>query len=579
MKSLKTRISAIISWSLYGKLSRKITTVFLLFIISSVTLSYMLYKYNAANYALTNIKQSTKQTLVSVSQNISNMIESTDNNYSLLLKTDIAALSSGRLDADTLRFYDTYLFTIVDTYDQISSIYFTDFSNYLYGVDKSGKKPLQISSLSEATWYEDALQAKGGYILRHNAGGIFGVPTSGFLSMIRVVNNLETQMPLGFAILNIPDSYITSLFQAVFPSKDADITLFSENNAAMIYSGDALSKEVTASVFEHVNKQNTYYSYQDKDSLIAGLYMDNLGYTLVVNIPINYSHNFSNPLFGNWILLLLINIVLMFLCSLLLSKSIANPIHNLIHSMRGIKEKDFGPVEVVHPDSEIGMLEDNYNHMILEIESLLDRLLTEQRLKRKIALNVLQEQIKPHFLYNTLDAIGCIALTDEPVKVYEAIETLGSFYRRSLGKGQEILSLREEVEIVKDYISLLSLRYESLFDIVYEIDTTLLNMQIPKLVLQPFIENSIYHGIKPLGEKGYIILSIYKSDSNVFIRIKDNGVGMSAPKINAIKKALETHSTTSGIGLIGTLERFSLFYGEQCIYEIQSEKMWEVPLL
>ncbi len=573
MHVMKKYITRMVNWSFYGKLSRKITTVFLLFVITSITLSYSLFQYNATSYTLSNINRSTKQTLVSISQNITDMIRIANSNYALLLKTDIEALTSNNLDSEKLRFYDTYLFTIVDTYEQINSIYVTDFSKHIYGIDKTGIKSLCIDSIDMAPWYQNAINAQGGYLLCYNAGNIFKNDySSDFISMIRVVNNLETQKPMGFVILNISCDSISSMFQTVFPSTHANVSLYTEENILTTSTGKQIDTNTRNTILSKINKEQPYYSFTDKNNLVAGLYIEDLDYKLVANLPINYKTDFSNPLFGNGALVLLINILLMLLCSVLLSKSIADPIHNLIHSMRGVKHEDFSPVKVLHPNSELGMLEENYNRMIQEIQSLLDRLIKEQNVKRRIELRVLQEQIKPHFLYNTLDAIGCMALTDDPMAVYGAIETLGSFYRQSLSKGEPIITLEKEIQIVKDYVALLTLRYESLFDITYNIDATLLALQVPKLILQPLIENCIYHGIKPLGEKGYIHIQIYYQESFVSICITDNGIGIDELTIKTLSYLSPKLDKSLGIGLVGTLERLTIFYGELFHYKIESKR-------
>ena len=107
--------------------------------------------------------------------------------------------------------------------------------------------------------------------------------------------------------------------------------------------------------------------------------------------------------------------------------------------------------------------------------------------------------MKPHFLYNTLDTIGYIVLTGDTNQAYDAITALGSFYRQSLSKGKQYITLEQELQIIKDYTSLLSLRYEDLFTVNYDVDETLYQHEIIKLLLQPLVENSVYHGIKPLG--------------------------------------------------------------------------------
>ena len=195
----------------------------------------------------------------------------------------------------------------------------------------------------------------------------------------------------------------------------------------------------------------------------------------------------------------------------------------MIQAMGRAENGNFEPVAVRHPNSELGLLEIHYNHLIERLQFLMERLVQEQKLKRKTELRALQEQMKPHFLYNTLDTIGYIVLTGDTNQAYDAITALGSFYRQSLSKGKQFITLEQELQIIKDYTSLLSLRYEDLFTVNYDVDETLYQHEIIKLLLQPLVENSVYHGIKPLGEPGTILISVKRQETLICLTVTDNG--------------------------------------------------------
>ena len=170
--------------------------------------------------------------------------------------------------------------------------------------------------------------------------------------------------------------------------------------------------------------------------------------------------------------------------------------------------------------------------------------------------NVIQEQIKPHFLYNTLNTIGCMAFENSREEVYEAVETMGNFYRKFLSKGNDNITIADEVDIVKSYIKLLRYRYDNLFEDQYYIQEDLKPVVILKLILQPLVENCIYHGIRPKGEKGIIKISIYSIDDKIHIVIYDSGIGMGKDEIAQLMSGQNKKS----FGFKGTIDRIRNFY-------------------
>lgn len=558
-------------WAFHHKISRKIGIVFFLFILTSIFISFLLYQSISAIFTKKNLDQSLYQTLLSIETNIENIIENADNNYNLLLKVGLGNLVNTPMDETRRKFYDNYLFTIVDSYTHLDAIYITDLKSHLYGIDKNGQKSLAISEIAKAPWYEEVLAAKGGYVLVNEAGGIFEKNYKNhFVSLIRTINDLETQMPIGFAILNIPTKSLALLFEQVSKDAPTQMILLDEKNQELAGSKEYYREDIRKKMLPHLQNKGDFYSQVHKRNIYIGLHFKDRSWKLLGTFPISGKKELEEALNLVFVLLLLGNVILMIFCALILSRSVKKPIYRLIYAMQEIKEGELFPVKVEHPASEIGILESNYNHMIREIKALLSRLVAEQKVQRQMELSVLQEQIKPHFLYNTLDTIRCMVLTQDPMEVYDAIETLGSFYRQSLSGGNQIITIEDELKITKDYITLLTFRYSSLFEVSYQIDPHLLSYKVPKLFLQPLIENSVYHGIKPLGEEGQIILSVGFEETFIVITVFDNGVGIKPEVIDFIQK--EQWSKGNSIGLFATLERMRIFYGKDFQVEVVSGK-------
>jgi two-component system sensor histidine kinase YesM len=242
-----------------------------------------------------------------------------------------------------------------------------------------------------------------------------------------------------------------------------------------------------------------------------------------------------------------------------------------VESLKDIEKGMFHPVEINCGNDEIGKLRDAYNIMIKEIDRLIKRVIKEQKIKRKTELNILQEQIKPHFLYNTFDAISALILLEKNKEAYTMIKALGNFYKTSLSSGKEIIPINEEIKTVENYLTILKMRYKDIFTTEFHIDNEIVHYKIPKLILQPFVENAVYHGIKPKGETGIISITACQKENFILFIIEDTGVGMDEEVLQQISIQDDT-KTTAHFGIRGTIERLKIFYGVKDVFSIESKK-------
>ena len=256
----------------------------------------------------------------------------------------------------------------------------------------------------------------------------------------------------------------------------------------------------------------------------------------------------------------------MWLINTYIAKNVIYPIQRLVDSMTEVQNGWLHRVSMNVSDDEIGLLKNSYNAMLIEINQLIEELLQKEKTLRMAELDALQEQMKPHFLYNTLDMIRYMALENRTDEVYNMLETLGNFYRRFLSKGSTDLSLGEEIEIVKSYLTLQRTRFEDIFTDEYEIEEGLSSIRVPRLILQPLVENSIYHGIRPKGDHGVIRVTVKRQEDFLFLSIYDNGIGMSAHQ----RELLFSGKDSRSFGFQGTIERIRYYYKTEDVFEIHS---------
>jgi two-component system sensor histidine kinase YesM len=257
-----------------------------------------------------------------------------------------------------------------------------------------------------------------------------------------------------------------------------------------------------------------------------------------------------------------------------ISSNIARPIDLLTEAMTNTKtDGELHEINLSLPNNEIRGLADSYNSMIVHINNLIAELIEKENSIRKAEMRTLQEQIKPHFLYNSIETLSYMALQSNAPNVHDALETLGSFYRNFLSKGSREIPLRNELLIVKDYLALQKLRYGDVFDDEYIVEEPVLKTLIPKLILQPLVENSLYHGVRLKGEKGLIRISAFEKDEAVHITVYDTGVGMTQQQISDVLSGFsaDEEEELSGFGLKGTIERMRYYCNDHEVIQIRSE--------
>ena len=290
-----------------------------------------------------------------------------------------------------------------------------------------------------------------------------------------------------------------------------------------------------------------------------------------------------------------------FVALLLVSNSLTAALTRLEKRMSIVQGGDF-EVRFFYPyQDEVGSLARSFNCMLDEIERLVkkqDETIQElkrerdfvaevQKQKRKAELKALQAQINPHFLYNTLNAITWQAADKGEEEISILSSSLGRFFRISLSKGEEVISLREEIEHVTSYLEIQSIRYGEKLNYDIEVDSSLMEYKVLKLILQPLAENSIYHGIKEKAQAGWIhiraqLIHIDKVNDRLQISVWDNGLGIACDMLKKINYSLANGETNSadGYGIFNVNERIRLYYGEQygLLYESE-EGEWTKAIL
>lgn len=292
----------------------------------------------------------------------------------------------------------------------------------------------------------------------------------------------------------------------------------------------------------------------------------------VLNQEMSAQSNFS--FFVNMLLVLIV-ISVGFFAFLYISKSIMDPIEKLLSMSNKISEGDFSSrVELSESGDpeEFNELASSMNTMSEKIELLIEKSIEEQKQLQLLEVKALQAQITPHFLYNTLDAIIWEAEAKNMTGVIKLVTSLSSFFRISLSHGIDFIPISNEIAHVRSYLAIQQMRYSDILTYEINVDEGLDNRLILKLLLQPLVENSLYHGIRNTRERGKITISVTRLGDKVRFCVADNGIGMTAETLKTLKNELNSDSgNEKSYGLFNVSRRLKLYYGLSEGLEIKSE--------
>lgn len=266
-------------------------------------------------------------------------------------------------------------------------------------------------------------------------------------------------------------------------------------------------------------------------------------------------------------------IVLALILSRLLARNITYPIQRLRDSMKKVQTGEFPTIDLeVSSENEIGSLTKSFNVMTHRIQELMAQNIHEQEQKRKSELKALQSQINPHFLYNTLDSIIWMAEGKKNEEVVLMTASLARLLRQSISNEDELVSIGQEAEYARSYLTIQKMRYKDKLEFQIDISPAIFGVKIIKLVLQPIIENAIYHGLKYKDSKGFLIVRGYREGEKAVLEVEDNGVGMDEETLSHIFEKHKVNYHSNGVGVYNVQKRLKLYYGEEYGIVYKSKK-------
>ena len=347
--------------------------------------------------------------------------------------------------------------------------------------------------------------------------------------------------------------------------------------------GYAFILDAKGNIVYHPQQQQLYNELQtenislimdtDEDTVLTGtgndgkLYSisrsEKTGWTVVDCTNVKELLSKSRQAQSVYVLTAIILVIVALLFSRFMARSITLPIQKLRDSMKKVQEGDFSVSDVVvDSKNEIGSLTKSFDVMTHRIHELMEQNVHEQEEKRKSELKALQSQINPHFLYNTLDSIIWMAEGQKNEEVVLMTASLARLLRQSISNEDEVVPIANEVEYARGDLTIQKMRYKDKLEFQIEVDSSILYIPLIKLVLQPIIENAIYHGLKYKESKGLLIVKGFMKDGNAVLQVIDDGVGMDEETLAHIYDKHKVNYHSNGVGVYNVQKRLKLYYGE-----------------
>ncbi len=266
------------------------------------------------------------------------------------------------------------------------------------------------------------------------------------------------------------------------------------------------------------------------------------------------------------VLALGITVIISIGLSMVAVQSVTRPIKKLCSQTRKVAKGDFTAKTRIESMDEIAVLTDSFNHMTAEIGTLIQDIKKQEGNLRLTESKLMQAQINPHFLYNTLDTIMWLAEAKKTEDVVSMVGALSEFFRTTLSKGKDYITVKEEESHIESYLKIQQFRYQDIMDYEIQIEEQLYQYIIPKLTLQPLVENALYHGVKNKRSRGMIRITGWKEGTRIFFKVEDNGIGMNQEALDRLRRSIlgiNGEVDNSGFGLANVNQRIQYYYGDE----------------
>ncbi len=560
-------------------LRNKLVISFIMIIMPMFVLSFLsinLYSNEIKNKLISSASGNNEQIIHNLDNSLGMLMKISeyplyDETLIEILKKDYSTLENSKYvrSIDFAKAKDLLNNNVVFYSNLIDSVWLYSIDNY----DLRGRALVETMDISyspaQEEWLPKIIEADGGAVIIGIHQHKQKIPGTGYvISIGRLIKDKSSRESIGLIIIDVDIEQLEQLWMDRGITKNTLFYLI-DDNGRIIYSQDR--KQVNQSVYDIFNEDIDFDAEPGRTVHLNGTRYQLISSQSVISkwravsiIPENELFSYNEEMYKITLIIGAIVVVLSLGGIYIITTSITRPIYELSGTMRKIGEGNFN-LDVGKYYGEMGVIGNAVNALQTKIKELIRKIYLEEEEKRRAELNALQAQINPHFLYNTLSAIKWMANIQGAVGIEKALNSMAFLMAYTSKWNSDYISIADEMVFVENYISILDIRYYNKFSVNYDIDESVYNCKTLKFLLQPIIENSVFHGFEGLHTKGEINIKIVRENGNIVFTVADNGQGFDADKLKSILEQDEGSNKQkfNSIGLSNVHKRIKLHFGEE----------------
>jgi two-component system sensor histidine kinase YesM len=387
----------------------------------------------------------------------------------------------------------------------------------------------------------------------------------------RPIKRFEDRSTVGYISIRLKEAVSSQLFNILQIDQESAVFVLDQDNRVLFKGGNIEN--------EPQNYDSIVYDQNVQtigNSLIFTTSIRNGFLKIVKVVPLSVISNSTLRLFSIGVVFSLSFMVLAIYLSYLFSSRLTNPIISLANTMKNVDIDEF-KLREIDENNEIGLLETGYNMLMIRIRNMIDQEYKSEIELKNAQLKALQAQINPHFLYNTLQMMGGIALAHNVNEIYSIANTMADMFRYSISGGSDLVSINDEIRHTENYLYIQKLRFQDRIQVELKLDESISNVLIPKFTLQPLVENAFEHGLSKMTRGGKLVIRVKETEDHLEITVWDNGEGMDVERADSLMEQIRNHNPlvpgqNFGIGLKNVNARLRLLFSDDYKFEINSKR-------
>jgi len=431
----------------------------------------------------------------------------------------------------------------------------------------SSGPPILISYLQGYDWYQEVINSNDNFLItdihEDDYADALSYNTSKVVTYAQRITDLDGRK-LGWILIDLNYSFVTKMLEKMELWEQGQITVL-DSKGKLIFGDEAAAAKYQESNFRQLYLRDwgtQLRKIQGKKELVVYQAVSFCGWKIIFSIAHDILQKENITIRNLTLIIALVLLGIAIYLAVHFSKKVSDPVHILCNSMKEVEEGNLEVSIRIRSMKELNLLAASFNQMVDRIRNLMENIYDVQRKKRQAELNALQAQINPHFLYNTLDSLRWLAKIHNIEEIGRIISALENLLRASISKTNDLIAIGEEIENVRNYLAIQLFRYGNNFSVTFSIDPSLTSYLTPRLILQPIVENAIYHGVESMIG-GEIEIGVHADSAGIIFEVLDNGPGIAPEKVKAVMEGKSQNKERfSGFGLKNVEERIRLYFGQ-----------------